>query len=449
MGLALGCSSKATPPGPVWRPGNVYASSEVPNPRGLLDRRGLIHAHSVYSHDACDNEPVKNGVRDQSCLSDFRAGLCASKQDFVMLSDHSDGFAETPFEEALLHRPAEGDRWVERGGAKVASWAGCADGHETLVLAGYEHATLTVGLERHVADTPEARRAVYGSTSTGALSQVQALGAVSLLQHTEDWTVDEISDLSVSGFEMYNLHANVLRSAGNVLELIVLASERPEALPLSDLIVLPLWTEDPRYLERWGSVLARGVRRVTTMGTDCHRNSFPAIMPDGERGDSYRRMMVWLSNHLLVRPNPEGEWDDQGLKEALKAGRLYGVLEILGSPVGFDYVAEAGGGAVEMGSAVSLASNPTLRVKMPAVRDLDPAATPPELRVRILRAIEGGFEPVAEGDADLDYVPTQPGAYRAEVRMVPHHLAADLGQYRLRDWGDFVWVYGNAIYVEE
>ena len=40
-------------------------------------------------------------------------------------------------------------------------------------------------------------------------------------------------------------------------------------------------------------------RAVTTVGTDCHRNTFPQLLPDGERIDSYRRMMLW-TNDVLV-----------------------------------------------------------------------------------------------------------------------------------------------------
>src|SRR5688572_5888116 len=42
---------------PTWSPGTVFSSAKAPNARGLIDMRGLIHAHSVYSHDACDETP--------------------------------------------------------------------------------------------------------------------------------------------------------------------------------------------------------------------------------------------------------------------------------------------------------------------------------------------------------------------------------------------------------
>src|SRR5262249_41443003 len=160
-------------------------------------------------------------------------------------------------------------------------------------------------------------------------------------------------------------------------------------------------------------------KRVTTMATDCHRNTFPTLMQDGERIDSYRRLMVWFSNHLLVHPQADGSWDDRDLKDALRAGRLYGAFEVMGYPEGFDYHAESDSSVAEMGGEVALADHPVLQVSRPSVLHLDPTREPPVLTMRILRAIDGGFEEVASGDQHLIFWPSQPGAYRAEVRMVP------------------------------
>jgi len=166
------------------------------------------------------------------------------------------------------------------------------------------------------------------------------------------------------------------------------------------------------------------------MATDCHRNTFPQLLPDGERGDSYRRMMIWFSNHLLVGPGSDGNWDDRSLKEALRSGRLYGAFEVMGNPQGFDYHVEVGDQVKEMSSEVSLSSQPVLKVTAPTIRDLNPLRTPPLITTRILRAIDNGFEEVATGTTSVSFTPTQPGAYRAEVRMLPLHLREDMGGRR-------------------
>ena len=118
-----------------------------------------------------------------------------------------------------------------------------------------------------------------------------------------------------------------------------------------------IFSEDPDYLERWGRVLAAGKSIVTTMGTDCHRNTFTAQLQDGERVDSYRRMMSAFSNHLLVELDEEGRFDDRDLIAALDARRVFGVFEYLGHPVGFDVQALGPNGeSFELSNAINFLS---------------------------------------------------------------------------------------------
>lgn len=446
-----GSSSTGEPPvdGP-WEPGTVYPTPEGPNARGLLDRRGAIHTHSVYSHDACDGMPLDGrGVPDPVCLDDLRRALCQTQHDFAMLTDHGDSFASTPFPAVLLHDPARGDVLLERDGDPVASWAGCV-GQEvvpqrpTLVMAGCEAGTMPVGLEHHAPGVG----ATYGAATPAAIEELRMAGAVMLVAHTEEWDAAELVDLPLDGFEMYNLHANLEANVAAGLALLTQILTGDPGLPHSDLVIFPLWQEDPRYLERWGTVLASGTRRVTTMGTDAHRNTFPQALPDGERIDSFRRMLLWFSNHLLVEPAPDDTWDDLALKQALLAGRHYGVFEYMGYAEGFDAVIEAGDEIHELGAEVSLADGPEIVVQRPQVRNLDPAATPPVITMHLLRAIDGGFEEVAtEAGRQLRHVPDAPGAYRVEVRIAPLHLSEYLGSYADGAATPRVWIYANPFYL--
>lgn len=446
--LALATCSDPTPAptGPVWSPGTTLGTPRGPSARGLLDRRGLIHAHSHHSHDACDNMPEVDGVRDPVCLDDFRRGVCQSKHDFVMLTDHDDNFENTEFPTAILHLPGKGDTLVERGGMPIANWLACDAGARALIMSGMEAGVMPVGLERHL--RPPGERGYYGSNSTTAIALHKEAGAVVLVPHTEDFTPEKLLEMPLDGFEMFNLHANTILGAGAALELLFLVNEKKPGLPHPDLAIAILWSEDPRYIETWGSVLARGKHAVTTMGTDCHRNTFPALLEDGERIDSYRRMMIAFSNHLLVKPEADGSWDDRHLKEALKAGRLFGVFEMLGYPEGFDVTATSGGRTFELGETAPVGS--VITAKRPTVSGLDPSRTAPQIVTRILKAREGGFDEVARSDTgDVSFTPTEPGAYRAEVRMIPRHLTEDLGQFAQRMLAsDPVWIYANPIYVE-
>lgn len=434
-----------------WHPGVVLATEAGAGVRGLLDLRGVIHSHSVYSHDACDGKPRDaSGAMNAPCFEDVRYGICKTQHDFVMLSDHADLFAETEYPDVLLYRQDLGDKLIERGGGPVANWAGCATGGPTLVMAGTETGSMPVGLEHHLGDTPEERQAAYGAVTPEAIEAFKAAGAVSLMQHTEDWTVEELTDLPIDGFEMYNLHANMYSAAGEIMGLLAKLNSAPEKLPHPDLAFVPLVGEDSIYLSKWGSVLARGARRVTTMATDSHQNTAWQILPDGERIDSFRRLMQVFSNHLLVKPAADGTWDDTAVKQALRTGRLYGVFEHLGYAAGFDYYAtDASGTTREMGEETSIAASAELHVRLPHVRDLSARAKQPQLRIRILRAVEGGWEEAASSESDLDWVAASPGAYRAEVRMTPHHLAPYLSAYANRAEKETVWIYSNAVYVVE
>lgn len=434
-----------------WGPSVAFRTAATRRADGFLDRRGLIHIHSYYSHDACDDMPIKDGVRDEVCFDDLRRGICQTRHDFLMFTDHPSDFSRTEYPDTLLYRPERGDELVDGANGPTASWAACPDGERTLILAGAESAAvMPVGLEQHVADTVAGRDAIYGSASAAAAAVLQNNGGVVQLAHTENWTPEQLRDRDINGFEMYNLHANLLLPAatGKAFQLLFRAARNDPGLAHPDLLLLYIISEDPAYLSRWGSTLASGVRRTTTMGTDAHRNTLRDILADGERVDSYRRLMLWFSNHLLVEAERDGSWNDQHLKDALRAGRLYGAFEMLGYPVGFDFRAVIGKQTLPMGSEVPLAQHPVLEVDAPAVQNLRADREPPSLTVRILRAIDGGFEEVATSSGDLSYTPQEPGAYRAEVRMLPLHLREDMSTDAAELLSrDYVWIYANAIYI--
>ena len=93
-------------------------------------------------------------------------------------------------------------------------------------------------------------------------------------------------------------------------------------------------------------------------------------------------------------------------------------------------------------------------VKRPSIKGLDAARESPVLTVRVLRAVDEatGFVEVARAsEGDLDVPLTQAGAYRAEVRMIPHHLREDFNDDAnaiLQEGRDFVWIYGGTFTVQ-
>ncbi|HJL15846.1 MAG TPA: hypothetical protein RMH99_09330 [Sandaracinaceae bacterium LLY-WYZ-13_1] len=416
LALAVaGCVDDATPadagrdaeagqdagPPPRW-PSELMASEGLGERRGRAVARSIVHLHSPLSHDACDGAGwVDGALADEACLAHFREAMCALRLDAVMLTDHAPHVEEVGFEAAL---------WIEGGdepvrdadGRVVASRLACPDGHRVLVTAGSENTLMPLALSRHPGDPgdPDALRALYDDDSPEAVAAFRDAGALIWQPHTEGRSLEALRATDLDGLELYTLHANVdpgireealgLDPAGFVPAL--LDFTRPALGLPPDLAVLAFLEPNRVALDRWDALLAEGRRVAATGGCDAHENALPMELADGERADSYRRMMFWIQNHLLV---DERSFD--GVREALDAGRLYVTSEVFGPPVGFDFVAGDADGVHEMGDEAALGA--VLRVTRPRLPEGWPAEPPPAVSMHLLRATADGAVEVAAGDA--------------------------------------------------
>jgi hypothetical protein len=444
----------AGPPPPPWPDGlpplNVTR-------RDFHLERAIVHLHSPLSHDACDGEGwVDGALASTECLAHLRSAACRLHMDTLWLTDHTPHLEEPTFEAAHWATEPADDLVRDGAGNVIAAHWGCDDGHRVLVMVGSENELMPVGLRRHPTEDPlvladPARLgALYEEDGPEAAARFREAGALVFYAHTEGHPLEQLRATRPDGFEIYNTHANVdpnIREEFLGLDRLgytpmLLRFTRAANRMEPDLTLLSFLSENDNALDKWDTLLAEGMRLVGTGGCDAHENTFAMLMPDGERGDSYRRMMYWHTHHLLVR----GEGRDAAM-EALSAGRLYLTFEVLGTPVGFDFVAEPPSGTLcEMGSDCPLGA--TLRVRRPWLPADFPAGPTPEIRMRILRAAAGGAVEVASGDgAVLEHVATEPGAYRAEVRIVPHHAGPQLGRFAAELVREVPWVYANPIYV--
>ncbi|AKT43686.1 hypothetical protein [Chondromyces crocatus] len=455
--LLLGCASNdaeaPTPPATPRAWERLGASSAaLPEARGFRPFRGIIHSHSPYSHDACDDEGIdENGAINAACAADLRRGVCEAGVDFVFLTDHPSFMEEAPFEDLFFLR--EKDEAVRSpAGALAGNRLACDDGRRVLITVGHENALMSVGLERHVADDPEERRTLYRGSDAASADAMRAAGGLVIMPHTESHTSQQLAEAPVDAIEIFNLHASIdpdireewlgLDSFGAIAEILPF-SKRGDDEPEPDLAFLGFFQELPRYFELWDEMLR--VRRMPgTAGTDVHQNSFASSMRDNERGDSYRRLMRWFSNNMLL-PVGSAEPDVWALKEALREGRSYVAFDILGIPSGFDFHAKSGSETVEMGGA--LPAGASIHVQAPTVLDPDPAVKAPEITMRLLRVTPTGTEVVGEG-ATIDVASASPGPHRVEVRIVPHHLAHYLGPAPANYVKTYLWLLSNPIYIE-
>jgi hypothetical protein len=441
----------AGPPAPEW-PAELAPTTELADRRGRSVARSIVHLHSPLSHDACDGEGwVDGALADETCLAHFRDAMCALRLDAVMLTDHAPHLEEVGFEQALWIT-GDDEPVTNADGDVVASRMACPDGHRVLVTVGSENTLMPILLERHPADRgdPDALRDLYDGDSPDSIAAFRDAGALIWQAHTEGRTLEQLRAADLDGLELYNLHANVdpgireeelgLDPAGFVPAL--LDFTRPALRLPPDLAVLAFLEVNQVALDRWDTLLSEGLRVAGSGGCDAHENALPMELADGERADSYRRMMYWIQNHLLV-----DERSVDGVREALAAGRFYVTSEVFGTPVGFDFVAEMDGSVHEMGDEAPVGA--TLRVTRPRLPDDWPSDPAPVLSMRIVRASADGAVEVAAGDGEtLEHTITEAGAYRAEVRMVPEHTRPFLGTRADRLVREIVWVYSNPIYAE-
>lgn len=503
--FALGCRSVDTPTNPTPTP---VDTSPTPTPTATpvpqtpyKIMRGALHVHSAYSHDACDGHGIVNGVLDADCIDDLRAGACATGLDFVALTDHPSHVSEYTMEEVLLYNAAAGDVLITDTDGPHANVMTCPGGHTVTFMTGYEGSPhlMPLGIRKQL--TQDLYQGIQDSipmaTSQATVAGLKDHGAFVALAHSEedDISASTILDAGIDGMEWYNPHANFT----NFLSLDLLGGSDPQELidRLGSIQSFLLGADDPAYADLVFLVLLQGypekgldkwrdvqVSRPVTglMGSDVHQNvaidpiCTPQLMPlcqlaaaayphvltsliaggtidltDGERIDSYERVLRLVENRVLVeKENP----DD--IRAAFAAGRTYGVYTVFGDPDGFEVVAidDVGYrwpiGADVGGSATMEITNPVPLANGGAPFTATEAADA-EIDVKVMRVAPGGPVMVSESTTagqTWTYTPTQPGRYYVEVWIKPFQFVSQLGgEPQLADH-DYLWVITNPIEID-
>lgn len=465
--LLLACTSRAPDPSDggasdgggtdgtrPWRSEVPALGQEVEGPRGFTLGRAIVHLHSSWSHDACDGDPLdEDGHPRQDCLLDLRRGLCRAGVEYAFLSDHPAHFASADWGAEAL-QALDGDALLPSASAPTTMRFTCDDGRAVHWFPGVEDELMPVALDRHVPGEAEERDATYNRTDPEVLETFHQAGAVRLLAHTEGRAREDLEawvQAGLQGVEAFNLHAAFdpeiraqdlgLDPVSWISDLAGFLAEDGTAEP--DLFVLAVLQRQPVSEAHWDALNMTGpTDRVifATAGTDAHQNVLPQLMRDGERVDSYRRMLRWFSQHLLLR-----EAGPEAAEEALASGRFAIVFDVLGTPAGFDLSLRGADGAVyEMGQVVPGSALPAeLEVGCPTLSADSPrGAEEPELSLRVLR--DG--EVFAEGCGA--HAIDQGGVFRVEVMMTPFHLGPFLGDDGAAEWmRPYPWILSNPIRV--
>ena len=448
--LVAACGSESTAKLPEWDK-TLPDAAVMGTWRGLSPARGIIHLHSPYSHDACDGMPQPGGTPNEPCLEHLRAALCTTKIDYAALTDHDDSMADHEWTELFNMRGTD-EKVMNPAGDQIASRIRCDDGHSVLVTVGGENELMPIMLDHHVPGTVGERHDAYNADDPAAAATLRAAGATVWIPHLESRTLDHLLEIAPDGIEVYTLHANIdpkLRpllglDPGTAISNAVEFADTNPGHPEPDLALLSFLEPSRPAIEKWNGMLAMGRKVPASVGSDAHENALPVMLADGERGDSYRRVLRWFGNIALVSDptNPEQ------IEAARRGGRLCAGCDIRGTPLGFDFHAEGPGGTGELGATVPTGS--TLEVDVPTIRNLDPSLPAPEITATVWFVDAAGATAVASGAGPHLSVPMgAKGAYRVEISITPHHL----GPY-LRDLGpnfasrELPWIYASPLYAE-
>jgi hypothetical protein len=520
---ALACGTKSaeplptvSPPGAKPAPTTVATStgnpanvplpdsSAPPGPPAHAGRyaeaKGVLHVHSVYSHDACDGHGLDDaGVPNAPCLADLRAAPCNVGLQFVNLTDHPAHMNEFEPKDNLLYDASKGDELVfdTDGVSPIGNYVKCPDGRKVLFTFGYEGThTMPLMFKRHPTR--------YDSYTTDrALSDVQSLvtdlksaGALVALAHSEESDID--ANLIVQGgadlMEWYNPHGNFKKTlgtdkvSGNPLTLLSFFSGIEDFLAGStsganpDLVYLKLLQQWPTEgFAKWREVQrSRFVPGV--LGTDVHEDisidpvctgatqllcagaangklaalallaaGGQLVMSDQKRLDTYDRLLRWLHNRLLTN-----DVSPAGIRDALSHGRSYGIFSVFGDPTGFYFEGSAAGQPLDLGDE---ATGPVaLTVKVPDApapitggAQFDAVAAKNAIvRAVLFHTDANGTTEVASANTLgglIQKTVTAPGSYHVEVWIKPKHLLAPLGpQSALSDF-EYLWFITNPIRV--
>ncbi len=417
-----------------WTP-SLPMSSEFGTHRGLTPFRTIVHLHSPWSHDACDGVPLIDGQPDPACVDDLRAALCTTRVDVAFLTDHPEHAAFQSYGALFHEQPGD---VVEDGANRIT----CEDGHSVRLKPGIEDELMPIGLDRHVSEDSAVNDAVYNSGEPSAIADEIDAGAVVLLAHTEQRdraTLEAQQDAGLTGVELFNLHAMFdpdireeafgLDGLGWVTDIAPFTD--PEQTTEPDLLVLGVLAEQTPSLAHLDALAARG-HIVGVAGTDAHQNVLPILLKDGERGDSYRRMLRWFSNVVFAETA-------DGVEAALAAGQVAVAFEILGTPVGIDFTLDSPEGVVEMGGE---GGEGLLWVGCPTVSSSSPSdGNVPEILTTVFR------DGVAWREGCGVWETEGPAVYRVRHDIVPEHLRVFLGEDPDPWIHPWPWVYTNPIWV--
>lgn len=319
--LAIGCTSHSR-----WQrqkdqiEGLQQTRRAIPAVGGYRDFAGVVHVHSLLSHDS-------KGTMDEIVEGAKRAGLA-----FVIMTDHhrpkvyQRGF-EGWFEDVLIIRGSEIIR-----GCRTRR----ADSCNSLLVLGLRDYLNPKGLTMHE-----------------VIDEVKKRGGLAIAAHPNGFTAWDHP--GVDGFELYDILDDALDHPWRFPKYFfdILYSYRS----YPDQVFLSILDRPDENLKKWDERSQRR-RWVGLAGNDAHQN----IRILGRLIDPYPLSFRFVRTHILAKELNESE-----VLRALAAGHTYVAFDLLSDATGFNFWAEDGAVQGIQGDEVRLTPVLRLMIESPVV----------------------------------------------------------------------------------
>jgi hypothetical protein len=248
----------------------------------LREFRGIIHCHSLFSHDS------------KGTYEEILAAAKAAKIDFICMTDH----------------PPKDDK----GRPLREGWTGMHDGVLFIQGAEYSDQILALGI----------KEPITGKDRRETIKAIHEQGGVAIACHPElidDWDAYAEAD----GMEIYNVHATLQRKAKDkvwMLRIPKVMKENPEG-SFQELQEL-----DPAILKKFDEINQKRTF-AGIAGNDAHQN----VSFFGYQLDPYPRAFRFVTTHVFAE-----ELTEKAVLDALRNARCRVVFEISGDPAQVDSV---------------------------------------------------------------------------------------------------------------
>lgn len=241
-----------------------------------------------------------------------------------------------------------------------------------------------------------------------------------------DWS-GEIAE-GMDGLEILNVKSMAFRaweiSKLSVLWSLIVYPFQP------NLAFIRLFSEPSEEINKWDTV-GQSRRFFAFAGAEASARAVPwsnYLL----RFPSYQKSFELFTNHVLLTSELTGQLqnDRQKIFQALKQGNFYTSFDLIGNPKGFYAEVDAGAKTYTLGSHIVRTPEMKLKVKLPQ-------------RIQDFYEIviyHNGVREETFNKPEVEYLITQPGTYRVQVRTSFYFPMPDA-----KKW--ITWIYTNPFFI--